>query len=96
VSRYLARIRPGPTKPGSQTWATFLKNHARDIVAVDTFVVPTIRFRVLYIFIILGLERRRLIFANVTTNPTAEWLAQQGRERLPLGHGTEVPYPRPR
>ncbi len=77
VSRYLARIRPGPTKPRSQTWATFLKNHARDIVAADMFVVPTIRFQVLYVFIILGLERRRLIFANVTTNPTAEWLAQQ-------------------
>jgi transposase InsO family protein len=77
VSRYLARIRPEPTKPRSQTWATFLKNHARDIVAADMFVVPTIRFQVLYIFIILGLERRRLIFANVTTNPTADWLAQQ-------------------
>jgi hypothetical protein len=77
VSRSLARIRPQPPKPRSQTWATFLKNHARDIVAVDTFVVPTIRFQVLYIFIVLGLERRRLIFANVTTNPTAEWLAQQ-------------------
>jgi hypothetical protein len=40
VSRYLARIRPQPTKPRSQTWATFLKNHARDIVAVDMFLVP--------------------------------------------------------
>jgi transposase InsO family protein len=77
VSRYLARIRPEPTRPRSQTWATFLKNHARDIVAADMFVVPTIRFQVLYIFIILGLERRRLIFANVTANPTADWLAQQ-------------------
>jgi hypothetical protein len=62
VSRSMARIRPGPTKPSSQTWATFLKNHARNIVAVDMFVVPTIRFQVLYIFIIiLGLERRRLV-----------------------------------
>ncbi len=60
MSRYLTRIRPEPTKPRSQTWATFLKNHARDIVAVDMFVVPTIRFQVLYIFINLGLERRRL------------------------------------
>ena len=77
VSRYLARIRPEPTKPRSQTWTTFLKNHARDIVAVDMFVVPTIRFQVLYVFIILSLERRRLVFANVTANPTAEWLAQQ-------------------
>ena len=68
VSRYLARTRPEPTKPRSQTWTTFLKHHARDIVAVDMFVVPTIRFQVLYIFIILGPERRRLILANVTTN----------------------------
>jgi len=77
VSRYLAHFRPEPTKAKSQAWATFLKNHARDIVAVDMFVVPTIRFQVLYIFIILGLERRRLVFADVTTNPTAQWLAQQ-------------------
>ena len=77
VSRYLARIRPEPITPRSQTWATFLKNHARELVAVDMFVLPTIRFQILYIFIILGLERRRLIFANVTTNPTAQWLAQQ-------------------
>jgi transposase InsO family protein len=77
VSRYMARIRPEPTKPRSQTWATFLMNHTRDIVAVDMSVVPTIRFQVLYIFIILGLERRRLVFTNVTTNPTAQWLAQQ-------------------
>jgi transposase InsO family protein len=77
VSRYLARIRPQPTKAKSQNWATFLKNHARQIVAVDMFVVPTIRFQVLYVFVILGLERRRIVFANATTNPTAEWLAQQ-------------------
>jgi putative transposase len=77
VSRYLARIRPEPTKPRSQSWATFLTNHAREIVAADMFLVPTIRFQVLYIFIILDLERRRLISANVTANPTAEWLAQQ-------------------
>jgi len=77
VSRYLTRIRPQPTKANSQTWATFLKNHARQIVAVDMFVVPTIRFQVLYVFVILGLERRRIVFANATTNPTAEWLARR-------------------
>jgi putative transposase len=77
VSRYLARFRPEPTKPRSQTWTTFLENHARDIVAVDMFVVPTIRFQVLYVVIILSLERRRLVFANVTANPTAAWLAQR-------------------
>ena len=93
VSRYLARIRPEPTKPRSQTWATFLKNHARDIVAVDMFVVPTIRFQVLYIFIILGLERRRLVFANVTDEPHGRLAGSAGCERLPLGHRTEVPHP---
>ena len=72
MSRYLARIRPAPTQRKSQVWATFLKNHARDIVAADMFVVPTIRFQILYIFIVLHLERRRLVFTNVTTNPTAE------------------------
>jgi putative transposase len=77
VSRYLARARPEPTEAKSQTWASFLKNHARAIVAVDMFVLPTIRFQILYVFIILTLERRRLVFANVTMNPTAEWLAQQ-------------------
>jgi len=77
VSRQLARIRPGPTKARSQTWSSFLENHARAIVAVDMFAVPTIRFQILYVFIILALDRRRLVFGNVTTNPTAEWLAQQ-------------------
>jgi len=77
VSRYLARIRPESTKAKSQTWSSFLKNHARAIVAVDMFVIPTIRFQILHVFIILALERRRLVFANVTTNPTAEWLAQR-------------------
>ena len=76
MSRQVARIRPGPTKAKSQAWSSFLENHARAIVAVDMFVVPTIRFQILYVFIILALNRRRLVFANVTTNPTAEWLAQ--------------------
>ena len=77
VSRYLARLRPEPAKPGSQTWASFLRNQAKGIVAVDMFTVPTIRFQVLYVFVILSLERRRLVFANVTANATAEWLGQQ-------------------
>ena len=77
VSRYLAHIRPEPTKVRSQTWAMFLKNHARAIVAADMFVLTTIRFKLLYVLVILELERRRFVFANVTKNPTAEWLAQQ-------------------
>src|SRR5664280_1673689 len=69
VSRYLGRIRPEPRRTGSQTWSTFLRNQAQGIVAVDMFTVPTVRFQILYVFVIVALERRRLVFANVTTNP---------------------------
>ena len=83
VSRYLERIRPEPRRTGSQTWSTFLRNQAKGIVAVDLFTVPTIRFQILYVFVVLALERRRLVFANVTTNPTAFWLGQQTINAFP-------------
>ena len=76
VSRYLARFRPRPPSPGLSLGQPSSKTTPATS-SPSTFVVPTIRFQVLYIFIILGLERRRLIFANVTTNPTADWPAQQ-------------------
>ena len=71
VSRYVERIRPELRRTGSQTWSTFLRNQAKEIVAVDLFTVLTVRFEVLYVFVVLALERRRLVFANVTTSPTA-------------------------
>jgi hypothetical protein len=77
VSRDVERIRPEPRRTASQTWSTFLGNQAKGIVAVDSFTLSTIRFEILYVFVILALERRRLVFANVTTNPTALWLGQQ-------------------
>jgi len=83
VSRYLERIRPEPLRTGSQTWSTFLRNQAKGIVAVDLFTLPTARFEVLYVFVVLALERRRLVFANVTTNPTAFWLGQQTINAFP-------------
>lgn len=83
VSRYVERIRPEPRRTGSQTWSTFLRNQAKGIVAVYMFTVPTVRFQVLYVFVILALERRRLVFANVTTNPTAFWLGQQTVNAFP-------------
>ena len=64
-------------RPPSQSWKTFLRNHAPDVAAIDLFVAPTIGFRLLYGLVILHLERRRLVWANVTANPTAEWIAQQ-------------------
>ena len=83
VSRYLERIRPEPRRTGSQTWSTFLRNQAKGIVAVDLFTLSTVRFQVLYVFVVLALERRRLVFANVTTNPTAFWLGQQTINAFP-------------
>jgi putative transposase len=79
VAKYMVRHR----KPPSQTWRSFLKNHVRDIVAVDFFIVPTVRNQILFVFLILAHERRRVLHFNVTTNPTAEWTAQQIVEAFP-------------
>jgi hypothetical protein len=65
------------TGPPSQGWLTFLRNHAPDIAAMDLFVVPTIGFDLLYAFVIVRLDRRDLVWINVTANPTAEWVARQ-------------------
>ena len=53
------------------------------IATVDLFVVPTIGFKLLYGLVILHLERRRLVWTNVTANPTAEWIARQIVEAFP-------------
>ena len=74
VAKYMVRRRGPP----SQGWKTFLRNHAPDIAAIDMFVVPTIGLRLLYGLVIIRLERRRLVWINVTANPTAEWIARQG------------------
>jgi putative transposase len=75
VSKYMVRQRKSP----SQTWRTFLDNHIHQLVSVDFFTVPTIRFQVLYVFLVLAHEQRRILHFNVTAHPTAEWTAQQMR-----------------
>ena len=70
----------GPRSPG---WPAFLCNYTAHIAGIDLFVVPTIGFKLLYGLVILGLERRRLVWTNVTANPTAEWIAQQISEAFP-------------
>ena len=69
--------------PPSQRWVTFLRNHAPNIAAVDLFVVPTLGFDLLYALVIVRLERRGLVWINVTANPTAEWIACQITEAFP-------------
>jgi putative transposase len=71
-------------KPPSQTWRTFLENHVKTMVSVDFFTVPTIRFQILYVFLVLAHDRRRIVHFNVTAHPTAEWTAQQLREAFPF------------
>src|SRR5437879_1572333 len=79
VAKYMVKRRGPP----SQGWRTFLRNHAPDIAAMDLFVVPTIGFKLLYGFVIVRLDRRDLAWINVTTNPTAEWIACQITEAFP-------------
>ena len=64
-------------KPPSQSWRTFLKNHAKDIVSVDFFTVPAATFRVLFVFLVLSNNRRQIVHFNVTESPTAAWTSQQ-------------------
>jgi hypothetical protein len=69
-------------RPPSQTWKTFLKNHVGEIVAIDFFTVPTIRLRVLFVFLVLERQRRNVLHFGVTEHPSAEWAAQQLVEAL--------------
>jgi putative transposase len=69
-----------------QTWKTFLCNHAKELVSVDFFTVPTATFRVLYVFLVLAHDRRKVLHFNITDSPSARWTAQQLTEAFPYGH----------
>ena len=73
VSKYMMRGQ----NPPSQTWKTFLRNHAQAIAAIDMCVVRTVSFDLLFAFLVLGHGRRQLLWFEVTRHPTAEWLARQ-------------------
>jgi transposase InsO family protein len=79
VSKYMAR----GGKPPSQSWKTFLRNHAEAIAAIDMCIVPTLRFERLFAFLVLSHGRRRLLWFEVTRHPTAAWLARQITEAFP-------------
>jgi putative transposase len=69
--------------PPSQRWRTFLTNHASQLASIDFFTVPIATFRVLFVFIVISHDRRRIVHMNVTAHPTAAWTAQQLREAWP-------------
>jgi putative transposase len=79
VAKYMRR----PRRPPSQTWRTFLTNHASQIMAADLFVVPTVTFRLLFVIVILAHDRRQIVHVAVTAHPTAAWTAQQLRNAFP-------------
>jgi hypothetical protein len=79
VAKYMVRRRETP----SQNWRTFLRDHAEGIAAIDMFVVASASFRLLYVMIILGHARRKIVRTAVTEHPTAAWLSRQVTEAFP-------------
>ena len=87
VSRYLKKIRiddPGNTRKKRQQWKTFLKNHREYIMAMDFFTVPTISFKILYVYFIIDHARRKIVYFNVTEHPTADWVVLQLKNAFPF------------
>jgi hypothetical protein len=91
VSRLMPRRRNSP----SQAWRTFLANHAGRLACIDFLTVPTATFRILYVFLVLSVDRRRIVHWNVTCGASAEWTAQQ-IVRISGRHGPPPPPARPR
>jgi len=79
VDRYRVR----PPRGGVPNWRSFLRNYVPDLVSVDFFTVPTIKFRVLFVFLVLATDRRRVLHFNVTEHPSSEWTARQLIQALP-------------
>jgi len=79
VGKYSVRAR----KPPSPTWKVFLKHHVDDLVSIDFFIVPTIRFKLLFALIVLSHSRRKVLHFNITENPAAQRTAQQIVEFFP-------------
>ena len=86
VAKYMPK-RPGGRPRGDQRWSTFVRDHAKAILACDFFVAVTATFRMRYVFVVIEHGRRRLAHVNVSANPTADWTLQQLREVIADGEG---------
>ncbi len=80
IAKYMIK----PAGPPSQTWHTFIRNHMSEIAAVDFFTVHTVTFRTLYVFLVLSLDRRKIIHFNVTANPNSDWTSLQLLQAFPF------------
>src|SRR5262245_49603682 len=86
VSKYVGR----PNRPPSQTWRTFLDNHIRNLVSVDFFIVPTVTFKVLFVFVVLAHHRRRVVHCNVTDASVPVVASAARCARPPAGRGLSM------
>jgi homeodomain-containing protein len=93
VRKYMPKRPPGRPR-GDQRWATFLRNHAKAIIACDFFVAVTARFQLLYVFVLIHHGSRRLVHFNVTAHPTAALDAATDEGRGRLRAGLRLPAPR--
>ena len=80
----VAKYMPARPRQPSATWSSFLRNHLHETVAVDFFTVPTATFRLLYCFVVLHHDRRKVLHFNVTAHPHAMWISQQLVEAFPF------------
>ena len=80
----VGKYKPRGERLPSATWRTFLDQHLKEFVAIDFFIVPTATFKVLFVFLVLAHDRRRIVHFNVTQHPTAQWTAQQIVEAFPF------------
>ena len=87
VRKYLPHPHRGDSHRSDQRWSTFLRNHAKSVVACDFATAVTASFRTLHVFLVLELGSRRILHANVTASPHSDWTAQQLREAIPSDHG---------
>ena len=78
---------PTRPRPTSQSWHTFIHNHAQAVVACDFMAAITVRFRVLYVLLLIEIGSRRIVHGSVTEHPTADWTVQEFREAIPNDHG---------
>lgn len=81
--RTVSRLLKRRARPPSQTWRTFLTNHIPSAASMDFFTVPTLTGRVLFVLVVMSHARRRILHANITAHPTAEWTAQQVVDAFP-------------
>ena len=90
----IRKYRPKSRGKPSQSWRTFLQNHASGMAGMDFFVVPTATFRLLYVLVVMTHERRKIVHFNITDSPTASWTAQQIINAFPYDTAPNVEGPR--